>query len=180
MQLFVNNGLLWKYLRQAKKKKMQLSKGGKKHNSSGLTQTVSAASNLSGLTEASNLHLFAHKSRTSKRCIWAVQQMAVVWARTPIKSRSDATGKVTETQMYNYDVAQLRLRPCQAALTESFNNCQGRSKVAENNNDPKTEQIPSKPLHSRQDVHLVTSVTTADCQGSSAHAAISVHLHTLH
>lgn len=73
MQLFVNNGLLWKYLRQAKKKKMQLSKGGKKHNSSGLTQTVSAASNLSGLTEASNLHLFAHKSRTSKRCIWAVQ-----------------------------------------------------------------------------------------------------------
>lgn len=108
------------------------------------------------------------------------KQMAVVWARTPIKSRSDATGKVTETQMYDYDVAQLRLRPWQAALTESFNNCQGRSKVAENNNDPKTEQIPSKPLHSRQDVHLVTSVTTADCQGSSAHAAISVHLHTLH
>lgn len=43
---------------------MQLSKGKKKiYNSSGLTQT-SAAANLPGLTEASNLHPFAHESRT--------------------------------------------------------------------------------------------------------------------
>ena len=64
-------------------------------------------------------------------------------------------------QLRGCTAEEVRLRPLQTALTESWNNSPGRNKIAENNDDHRTELIPSKSLHYRQDTHLVISVTIA-------------------
>lgn len=64
-------------------------------------------------------------------------------------------------QLRGCTAEELRLRPLQTALTESWNNSPDRNKIGENNHDHRTELIPSKSLHYRQDTHLVTSITIA-------------------
>lgn len=84
---------------------------------------------------------------------------------TLIKSRSDATGTTSDPslQLRGCTTEELILRPMHTALTESWNNSPGRTKIAENKHHHRTELIPPKSLYYRQDTHLVTSLTIAHC-----------------
>lgn len=50
-------------------------------------------------------------------------------------------------QLRGCTAEELKLRPLQTALTESWKNSPGRNKIAENSHDHRTELIPSKSLH---------------------------------
>lgn len=157
MQSFVDNGLLWKYLRQVKRD--ATFKREKKIYTTAVAwhRRVQQPTFPDWQRPATYIRLLTKAEQEAYLGSTAVDGCGV--SKYADKKQKWRTGTVTETQIYSCYAAQLRLRSWQAALTESCNNSPGRSKVAENNHDPKTKQIPSKPLDYRQDAHLVTSVT---------------------
>lgn len=181
MLVWVSNGLLWEDLRLARRDGTFKRE---KKSSSGLTDSVCSIKP-SWTDRGQQLTSVFSGKQNERPCLGGIAVDGCGVSEYTDKkqkwcNRNNLRHRNPSLQLRGCRAEELSLIPMQTALTESWNNSPGRNKTAENKHHHRTDLIPSKSLHYRQDSHLVTSLTTARClprqlMSSSSHFSLLSH-----